>query len=64
MYSVNGDQRAIIAVDEQRVFRVFVEWWDTSDWDYARVAQWSPLGLVSMTDTLENARALGAVALD
>ena len=38
MYSPSHDIRGIITVDSTGLYRVCTEYWDTSDWDIARIA--------------------------
>jgi hypothetical protein len=63
LYSDSKQERAFITVDETRSFRIYVQWWDTSDWKYWQKAFWYGHGSGSHTDTIERARNLAAEAL-
>lgn len=63
VYSDSKQERAIITRDESGTFRVYVQWWDTSDWRAGHGAFWYGHGSGSYTDNLETARSLAGEAL-
>ena len=58
IYSPSNYVRGIISRDPRGIFRVRTEFWDTGDWDIARVAYWGQEHIGTFVDTLENARKL------
>jgi hypothetical protein len=58
IYSETNQIRGIITVDARGAYRVRTEFWDTGDWDVARVAFWNSAHVGTFTDTLDNARVL------
>jgi hypothetical protein len=58
LYSDSNQQRAIITRDTSGIYRIHVQFWDTSDWKAGYGARWSGVGSGSFTDTVEVARAL------
>ena len=63
LYSATGEQRAVLTQDGEGLFRVHIEWWDTSEWAYVRLAQWVEQGRSSFADSIDRARLLGKDAL-
>jgi hypothetical protein len=64
IYSSNGTKRAVLTRDRENLFRVRLERWDTSDWEFVQSAYWGPVGGSStITDTIESARVLGNESL-
>ena len=63
LYSDSKEQRAIITRDASGIFRIHVQFWDTSDWKSGYGARWSGGGSSSFTDTIEAARTLAREAL-
>lgn len=57
-YSESSKVRCIVTVDEDGIFRVRTEFWDTSDWDIVSMAFWAEGHSGIFTDTLEQARVL------
>jgi hypothetical protein len=58
LYSASKLVRGIITKDSRGIYRVRTEFWDTGDWEIARVAYWCEEHVGTFTDTLENARQL------
>jgi len=59
LFSTNNLFRAVITRDEQGVFRVHRDYWCVSDFEYIGEGYWCQCDRMNtMTDTLENARAL------
>jgi hypothetical protein len=63
IYSEDGSHRAVVTGDEHGLFRIHLEWWDTAYLEESGLAQWSPLGCTSMTDSAASARVLAVEAL-
>ena len=63
LYSDSNEQRAIITRDPSGIFRIHIQFWDTSDWKAGYGARWSGGGSNSFTDTIEVARTLAREAL-
>ncbi len=63
LYSDSKRQRAMIARDGSGIYRIHVQWWDTSDWKAWSEAFWSASGSRSFTDNIESARKLAREAL-
>jgi hypothetical protein len=63
-YSSQQQYRAVISRDPAGRYRIRRERWNTGDWDIAKVAFWcDDDAMVTITDTLENARKLAAERL-
>jgi hypothetical protein len=58
LYSDSKQQRAIITQDGSGIYRIHVQWWDTSDWKAWAKAFWAGGGSSSFTDNIETARKL------
>jgi hypothetical protein len=58
LYSLSRQQRAIIARDATGIYRIHIQFWDTSDWSAGYGAFWAPGGSGGITDTIETARNL------
>jgi len=59
VYCVDQSVRALITADATDVYRIYPECWDTSEFEIARYAYWSPRGSrTSVTDSLETGRAI------
>jgi hypothetical protein len=58
-----GSPAAVIARDEQEIYRVRVYWWDTSDWKEWRAAYWARHDAGSLIDTMPAAYAVAEEAL-
>lgn len=58
IYSSSNYVRGIISRDARGIYRVRTEFWDTGDWDIARIAYWGQEHIGTFADTLENARKL------
>lgn len=58
IYSDKRERRVFILQDKNRIFRSYVQWWDTSDWDAGYGAHWTGGYGSSLTDSLERAREL------
>lgn len=64
VYSPSRKYREVISRDRAGLFRVHDERWSTEDWDVTDAGYWCPYDrTATITDTLENARALAAEAL-
>lgn len=63
LYSESKRGRVFITVDDAGVYRIMVQWWDTSDWREWRQAFWSGAGSSGHTDNLERARELAEEVL-
>jgi hypothetical protein len=63
VYSESKQGRVFITEDESGIYRIMVQWWDTSDWKEWGQAFWSPAGSSSHTDNLQRARELADEAL-
>src|SRR5215469_17933848 len=55
VYSDSQAERAVITNDSSGIYRVHVQFWDTSDWNAGHGAFWNG-GDTSITDTVELAR--------
>src|SRR5688500_15728442 len=58
LYSPSRQQRAIITRDTTGIYRIHIQFWDTSDWSAGYGAFWAPGGSGGITDTIEIARNL------
>jgi hypothetical protein len=58
LYSDSKQGRAIITRDGSGVYRIHIQFWDTSDWSAGYGARWAGGGSSSFTDTVERARTL------
>lgn len=58
IYSESRNIRAIITADDIGIYRIYSEFWDTSDWKAGHGAFWSGGGTGSRTDSVERAREL------
>ena len=63
IYSDTKSERAIITVDDTGDYRVYVYWWDISDWKAGHGAFWYGDNIGSHSDTIERARELADEAL-
>ena len=63
LYSHSKRERAIITVDDTGHYRIVAQSWDTSDWEYCRMAHWYGHQSGSHTDSLPRARQLAEEAL-
>ena len=64
IYSDSKDQRVFITVDETGDYRIYLQWWDTSDWKAGYGARWSCAHSGgSHTDSLNRAREIANEAL-
>jgi hypothetical protein len=64
IYSDSKQQRAIITRDGSGIYRIHLQWWDTSDWKAWAEAFWAGGGSSSFTDKIETARTLARDALN
>lgn len=58
VYSEDYKHRAIITCDQSGLYRIHVQYWDTSDWARGYGANWMGCRGGPMTDTIENAEKL------
>ena len=58
LYSDSKRYRAIITRDTSGIYRVYIQFWDTSDWRISGDAFWCGRGSGSLTDSMEVARTL------
>ena len=58
LYSPSDCERAIITRDELGVYRIRIEFWDTSDWERVGEAFWWHRFSGSLTDSFETAQQL------
>jgi hypothetical protein len=63
LYSDSKRERAIITVDNTGDYRIYVYWWDTSDWKAGHGAFWYGDNIGSHSDTIERARERANEAL-
>ena len=63
LYSDSKQRRAIITRDRSGIFRIHIQFWDTSDWIAGYGARWFGGGNSSFTDTIESVRTLAREAL-
>jgi|SRR5450432_590031 hypothetical protein len=64
IYSDSKKERVFITVDETGDHRIYLQWWDTSDWKVGYGARWSHADSTgSHTDMLPRARELAYEAL-
>ena len=64
VYSPDCRFRAVVTRDNRGFFRVHRQTWDTGDWEVVAQAFWGDVdGIVTITDTLENARKLASEAI-
>jgi hypothetical protein len=58
VYSRSNRLRAVTSVDASGLYRVKTEFWNVSDWEVARFADWSCDHEGTFTDTADNAQKL------
>jgi hypothetical protein len=59
IYSDSKQERVFITVDETGDYRIYLQWWDTSDWKAGYGARWSHAHHSgSHTDMIERAREI------
>ena len=63
LYSESKGKRAIITGDASGIYRIHIQFWDTSDWKSGHGAFWYGDGSNSFTDTVEKARKLACEEL-
>jgi hypothetical protein len=64
LYSNSMRQRAIIDRGGSGMYRIHLQWWDTSDWKAWAKAFWAGGSSSSFTDSIETARKLAREELN
>jgi hypothetical protein len=58
IYSEGRERRLFVTQDDRGIYRVYVQWWDTSDWQAGYGARWAGGRSSGLSDSIEMAREM------